>query len=183
MEDLLVSGSLSCEGTYTTPLRYNSQTEATVRKWISDFEAFPSKYPTDRYLSGYARLYALILRLQWDNDIKPLSTQFLKLKQAYADSELIGLMTDWYKCLLLCYLEPSKQQSILKTFYSQHKEHPEWFVVQLAQKYMGSKSEIRALVYYYFCSALRRNSKGIPPAIIKHKKNNFIGVSPNAVRF
>ncbi len=157
-----------------------------MRKWIVDFEAFPSEYPKDRYLSGFARLYGLILRIQWDYDLKPLSPQFLKLKQDYAESEIIGVMADWYNTLTLCHLEPNHQQALLKSFYSQHKDHSEWYVVQLAQEYMDRQTAVSSLVSNYFCSALRRNSKGTPPPIVKSKgkgKNATIFTSPLAIRF
>jgi hypothetical protein len=184
MDGIEISASLRCIYTRTTPPQYDATTEALVRKWIVDFEAFPAEYPKDHYLGGFARLYGLILRLQWDHDLKPLSPQFLKLKQDYPESEVIGVMADWYNTLVLCYLEPDNQQTLLKSFYSQHEGHPEWYVVTLAQKHLERPYTIRGMVSSYFCSALRRNSKGTPPPIVKRRKGNtVIFTSPLAVKF
>ena len=143
----------------TIPVKFDSSTELIVRKWINGFEKFPIEHPEDCYLSRFARLYSLILRLHWDSDISSLSHQFVKLKHDYKDDELISVMSDWYNSLLLCYLQPHNQTSVMQDFCLQNKSHLEWYVVQWAYKYMFDEVALQSLVNDFFCSAIRRNSK------------------------
>jgi len=108
--------------------------EMTVRHWIDDFEKFSHQYPHDKYLSGYARLYGLILRLNWDRDLTRVLEVAKHLEEDYAEDSVVPVMAGWYRTLLACFIQPKEAPTYLKDYAKKYNKKKEWFVVHLADR-------------------------------------------------
>ncbi len=172
----------SANGMYPSVL--NSQDEQLVRKWIDDFEAFPVQFPDQYYLSGFARLYALILRLNWDRDLSTLSQRFERLKEDYASDKVIATMSDWYHTLLLCSTEPGFERAHLGKFLQEHRAEWNWNVVRIAQWAINNHDYAEEVLNSFFCAPLRRGvtvmSKTPAP---EPKTNGLVVESSVMIRF
>lgn len=126
-----------------------------AKTWIQNLEDFPVKYPEDRYLGGYARLYAGILRMSWDDQTEPLVERFASMERHYFDYPAIRIMAHWYRVLLAIYRDRSKSSEELNTFLQHHQKDKEWRVVEMAQQMLRSEAYTSRIIERYFSSFLR----------------------------
>ena len=67
-------------------------------------EVFARKHWHDRYLVGYARLYAGLIRLHWEDKLDTAIADLTQLQSDYSDMPIVSMMAQWYKILSLAHL-------------------------------------------------------------------------------
>jgi hypothetical protein len=127
-----------------------------VRIWIRAFERFSQEHPHDRYLGGYAQLYGVLLRMQWDKDTSRVIAQLSKLAIAYPDNKVIVIMSDWYRTLLQSFTQPRKVTSLLRSFVKCYEKQGDWHIVNIAQQMLSSREMRHFVLSQYFFSPVRR---------------------------
>lgn len=148
------------------------QKQANV--YIKDLEDFPAKYQGDRYLSGYACLYAGILRMNWDDKTEPIAERFAAIERHYFDYPAIRIMAHWYRTLLAIYQDKSKSSKELNAFLQHHKRDTEWRVIEIAQQMLRSEAFTNRVLERVFNSFIR-NSKPLEVQVEEMRKG-FIRV-------
>ena len=137
---------------------------------IEDWEKFAKKYKSAHYLSGYASLYACILRTHWKRDVNDVIPQLHKLEQNYKDIKSIALMASWYRMSFLFYLGESRFNIELKHLLHTYGKY-KWWVVEASRKlqhsHIPSNSNIHQLedkspenlirLFYYTRSIIWKN--------------------------
>lgn len=107
------------------------QKEAMTK--VGQLEGFAAKYPQDRYLGGYARLYAAILRMHWSLAIDPTATLLDSIERDYQDFPSIAIMAAWYKAILLAYYERNEAKAAFLSVAQKYSKH-DWWVVSAARR-------------------------------------------------
>lgn len=135
----------------------NSQ--QAVNKWVIDIENFPTQFPKDHYLAGYASLYGSILRANWDTAPQAVVERLATIEATYGDIKAIKIMSRWYKLLLQMHLHPQDHLKLLHTFVLKNSAFSKWNVVQIAQKMIVSPRMATSVVSKFLNSPLRDPSK------------------------
>jgi hypothetical protein len=99
---------------------------------VEQFESLPRKFPKQRLLGGYARLYALILRGQWYANSEETIRRFARLEQEYQSIPAIAIMAGWYRAVFMAWASPLKGQKGFKDFRTRYTRF-DWWVVETAR--------------------------------------------------
>ena len=99
-----------------------------VQMRIRSFEAFAKRYPSERDLSGYARLYEVSLRVAWLDDFDTTLRRVEALLRDYADTPRICIMALWYKGLLQARFRKSEAQATFSLLATQYQNNAWWIV-------------------------------------------------------
>lgn len=114
------------------------------------FASFPLKHPRDTYLSGYAELYAALLRLHWQADISHLEQDFLHLEAKYASHIMVSVMAKWYRTLLVLKEGREQEASELMKALIHESEPQGWQFLETARYCLIRKENMKELAESYF---------------------------------
>lgn len=108
-----------------------------AQKIWEQFDAFATKFPKERRLVGYARLYSVVLRTAINGDYSSTLSLVEKLALDYEDVHPIAIMALWYKGLLQAWFQKPEAKATFLQLFEQYKEKG-WWVVSAA-KVMASR--------------------------------------------
>lgn len=95
---------------------------------IQDWERFTQTYKGEKYLCGYARLYAYILKSLWVQPVEETLKGFAAIENDYSYYPQIAIMAAWYRCTLLVYIEHPEATHELRKMYERYSSHKLWVV-------------------------------------------------------